>query len=124
MKGKFQLLPLETADIAEFKREMQNAFQTGYEQEFGPCEEPVLPEEDIDRSLTAEGSAAYAARIDGIMEGGAIVHTALRANVPVYAFKAISDVAGKGCTTEQYLNNAQRALQAMEEALPAIVEAL
>ena len=73
MKGKFQLLPLETADIAEFKREMQNAFQTGYEQEFGPCEEPVLPEEDIDRSLTAEGSAAYAARIDGIMEGGAIV---------------------------------------------------
>lgn len=58
------------------------------------------------------------------MEGGAIVHTALWANVPVYAFKAISDVAGKGCTTEQYLQNAQRALEAMEHALGKILEAL
>ncbi len=100
------------------------------------CEEPYLSLSDTDGKSLATGDRFNDSKEDYLlltqtlradirdMEGGAIVHTALRANVPVYAFKAISDVAGKGCTTEQYLNNAQRALQAMEEALPAIVEAL
>ena len=100
------------------------------------CEEPYLSLSDTDGKSLATGDRFNDSKEDYLlltqtlradirdMEGGAIVHTALRANVPVYAFKAISDVAGKCCTTEQYLNNAQRALQAMEEALPAIVEAL
>ncbi len=39
------------------------------------------------------------------MEGAAIVQVCTRANVPVYAFKAVSDLAGSGSTTEQYLQN-------------------
>ena len=39
------------------------------------------------------------------MEGGAIVQAAKSAGVPVYSFKAISDVAGSGSTTDQYLKN-------------------
>lgn len=39
------------------------------------------------------------------MEGAAIVQVCKRAKVPVYAFKAVSDVAGSGSTTEQYMQN-------------------
>ena len=73
MKDPFQLVPLKNEELAEFKREMQKAFQLGYEQEFGPCKEAVLPEEDIDRSLNSKGAFAYAARIYGELAGGAIV---------------------------------------------------
>ena len=73
MKDPFQLVPLKNEELAEFKREMQKAFQLGYEQEFGPCKEAVLPEEDIDRSLNSKGAFAYAARINGELAGGAIV---------------------------------------------------
>ena len=73
MSDDFSLTPLNDAELPEFKREMQRAFQLGYEAEFGPCDKPILPEEDIDQSLEAEGAVAYAARIDGVMAGGAIV---------------------------------------------------
>ena len=69
----FHLIRLPENDHAEFKREMQKAFQTGYEAQFGPCEKPVLPEEDIDQSLYAGGTIAYVARQDGAMAGGAVV---------------------------------------------------
>ena len=39
------------------------------------------------------------------MEGGAIAHVCKHAGIPCYSFKAISDVAGSGSTTEQFLNN-------------------
>ena len=58
------------------------------------------------------------------MEGCAIVQAALCADIPVYAFKAISDVAGSGSTTEQYLQNRDRALQNLKEQLPRIFEKL
>ena len=54
------------------------------------------------------------------MEGGAIVQTALAAQVPMYAFKAISDLAGSGSTTEQYLINKDKALANLQTVLPAI----
>ena len=73
MSDDFSLTPLNDAELPEFKREMQRAFQLGYEAEFGPCDKPILPEEDIDQSLEAEGAVAYAARIDGVMAGGAVV---------------------------------------------------
>ncbi len=58
------------------------------------------------------------------MEGGAIVQTAYAAQLPVYAVKAISDVAGSGSTTEQYLINKDKALNNLKAALPAIFENL
>ena len=73
MTDKVQLIRLEEADLPEFKREMQKAFQYGYEAAFGPCEDAVLPEEDIDRSLKDAGAIAYGAWKDGVMAGGAVV---------------------------------------------------
>lgn len=54
------------------------------------------------------------------MEGGAIVQAGVAANVPVYSVKAISDVAGSGSTTEQFLKNKAEALCNLEKALPRI----
>lgn len=39
------------------------------------------------------------------MEGGAIVQACAHAGVAVYSFKAISDIAGSGSTTEQFTRN-------------------
>lgn len=58
------------------------------------------------------------------MEGAAIVQAAYAAELPVYAFKAISDVAGSGSTTEQYLKNRATALENLKAALPAIFDKL
>ncbi len=58
------------------------------------------------------------------MEGGAIVQAAFAAELPVYSIKAISDVAGSGSTTEQYLVNRDKALQNLKEKLPLIFEEL
>lgn len=54
------------------------------------------------------------------MEGGAIVQAAYAAQLPVYCVKAISDVAGSGSTTAQYLQNKDKALQNLKATLPMI----
>lgn len=54
------------------------------------------------------------------MEGCAIVQTALCSAIPVYSVKAISDVAGSGSTTEQFLKNKDKALQNLKTVLPQI----
>jgi GNAT superfamily N-acetyltransferase len=61
------------AELPSFKRDMQQAFQRGAEQVFGPLDRTVLPEEDIDRSLAMKGAASFMAVVDGHMAGGAIV---------------------------------------------------
>lgn len=58
------------------------------------------------------------------MEGGAIVQAAYAAELPVYSVKAISDVAGSGSTTEQFLANKDKALLNLKAALPTIFEEL
>lgn len=58
------------------------------------------------------------------MEGGAIVQAAYAASLPVYSIKAISDVAGSGSTTEQYLANRDKALANLKKTLPSIFENL
>ena len=58
------------------------------------------------------------------MEGGAIVQAAHAANIPVFSIKAISDVAGSGSTTEQYLKNKGIALENLKALLPAIFDKL
>ena len=54
------------------------------------------------------------------MEGGAIVQAAYAASLPVYSIKAISDVAGRGSTTEQLLINKDTALAHLKSELPSI----
>ena len=58
------------------------------------------------------------------MEGGAIVQAAYAAQLPIYSFKAISDIAGSGSTTEQYLTNRSKALENLKAELPRIFEQL
>ena len=58
------------------------------------------------------------------MEGAAIVQAAHAAQLPVYAVKAISDVAGSGSTTEQYLQNRGRALENLKSVLPELFDEL
>jgi adenosylhomocysteine nucleosidase len=58
------------------------------------------------------------------MEGAAIVQAAHAAQLPVYSVKAISDVAGSGSTTEQFLINKDKALKNLQALLPTIFETL
>lgn len=58
------------------------------------------------------------------MEGGAIVQAAYAASLPVYSIKAISDVAGSGSTTDQYLANRDKALANLKKVLPSIFDKL
>ena len=68
-----ELLRMTEQDIPVFKKNIQEAFQKGFEDEFGKCEEIILPEKDIDESLNGKGAAAYKAVVDGEIVGGAIV---------------------------------------------------
>lgn len=58
------------------------------------------------------------------MEGAAIAQAGLCASLPVYSLKAISDVAGSGSTTEQFLVNRDTALANLKRALPLIFNAI
>jgi len=71
--GAMEFRRLRDEELQEFKREMMKAFQKGAEDVFGPIEQTILPEADIDKSLSTEGSAAYVAVTDGEIVGGAVV---------------------------------------------------
>ena len=66
-------LPITPDDLAQYKRDMQEAFQFGAIEGGFPDEGEILPEKDIDRSLNKKGAAAYKAVLDGKIVGGAIV---------------------------------------------------
>ncbi len=68
-----QFLPLEAADLRQFKQDMQEAFQLGAVEGGYPGDEEILPESHIDQSLSNEGAIAYKAVSDGELVGGAIV---------------------------------------------------
>ena len=68
-----ELILMSENDIAEFKKNVQCAFQKGFEDVFGKCEETILPEKDIDQSLNGKGSVVYKAVLDGETVGGVIV---------------------------------------------------
>lgn len=68
----FKLLPLSHEDLANYKKDMQEAFQKGAAA-LPDLDGEILPEEDIDCSLNAKGSVAFKAMVDGEMAGGAIV---------------------------------------------------
>ncbi len=70
---KFELMPVDHESLADFKRDMQKAFQNGAEKEYGKLDTQILPEADIDSSLNAEGAVALKAVVDGDTVGGAII---------------------------------------------------
>lgn len=69
----FELFPMTENDIPVFKKDIQEAFQKGFEDVYGTTDATVLPEKDIDQSLSAKGSVAYKAVVDGVFIGGAVV---------------------------------------------------
>ena len=69
----FELLPMGRMDIPQFKHDIQEAFQKGFEDVYGETEGTILPEQDIDCSLNADGCVAYKAIVNGEMVGGAVV---------------------------------------------------
>lgn len=67
------VLPIEAKDLSLFKKDMQEAFQRGAEAELEHADSEILPEKDIDKSLSSEGAIAYKAVSQGSIIGGAIV---------------------------------------------------
>lgn len=63
------------AERAVFITGAQQAFQQGFEDEFGPRREPILPARDIEESFSRSGSQAYFAMIDEEIVGGVLVVT-------------------------------------------------
>lgn len=51
----FQLVCIEPKELTQYKSDMQEAFQKGFEDVFGKTDAVILPEKDIDQSLNAEG---------------------------------------------------------------------
>ncbi len=72
----FSLIPIDKEDMVNYKKDMQEAFKKGAQIElegFEDCDEEVLPEEDIERSINSKGAIAYKAIVDGEIVGGTIV---------------------------------------------------
>lgn len=69
------LSPLTAEEKETFTKEIQNAFQEAYEEEFGKFDKPILPREDIEESFNEKGSHAYAAKVGEKTVGGAIAVT-------------------------------------------------
>lgn len=70
---KLELLLMTDNDIPVFKKNIQEAFQKGFEEKFGKTDETILPEKDIDESLNGKGAVAYKAVLDGELVGGVVV---------------------------------------------------
>ena len=60
----FKLLLTDKNDLAIIKKDMQEAFQKGYEDVYGKTDGEILPEEDIDKSLNTDGVVCYKAVLD------------------------------------------------------------
>ena len=61
----FIFMKVEDCDLEQYKKDMQEAFQKGFEEEFGKTEEVILPRKDVDKALQTKGSIAYKAVVDG-----------------------------------------------------------
>ena len=61
----FEWLPILEEDLLKYKRNMQEAFQKGYEADYGKTTNIILPEADIEWSLTTNGAITYKAVVDG-----------------------------------------------------------
>ena len=68
---ELQLLTKE--DLKQFKQDIQEAFQLGFEEVYGKTEGIILPEADIDESLNTKGATSYKVVMDNNIVGGAVV---------------------------------------------------
>ena len=68
-----KLRALKEIELDQFILDIQEAFQKGYEDYFGKCEETIIPKNDIMESYNAKGAKAYVMEDEGGIIGGAIV---------------------------------------------------
>lgn len=64
---------LAKEEQAEFMAAMQQAFQDGFEAHFGKTQDCILPQQDIEASLSKKGVQAYGLWTQGRLAGGAVV---------------------------------------------------
>lgn len=57
------------------------------------------------------------------MEGAAVAHVCAHTKTPLFIFKAVSDIAGSGSTTEQYSHNIALCFKNIEKNICGIYEA-
>ena len=50
-KMSLMFVKVDDCDLEQYKKDMQEAFQKGFEDDFGKTEEIILPEEDINSFL-------------------------------------------------------------------------
>lgn len=67
------LIRIGNEDLIQYKKDMQEAFQKGFEDVYGKTDDTILPEKDINNSLNNNGAIPYKAVVNGKMVGGAIV---------------------------------------------------
>jgi len=70
---EIKLLRVFKGVLEKNKKDMQEVFKKGFEVVFGKTDETILPERDIDLSLSGENAAAYKAVVNGEIVGGAVV---------------------------------------------------
>lgn len=67
------LAPAEADDIADFKRALQAAFAVAVIEEFGPLDEPIPSDADLDGILAAPNVVVLHVLSDGRKVGGAVL---------------------------------------------------
>lgn len=70
---RLELAPVQECQKPQFIAELQQAFQKGYEDVFGPLDGQAIHVEDIEHSFNAPGSEAYFAVLDGAIVGGTVL---------------------------------------------------
>ena len=68
-----QLLPLQEHEKETFIRNIQIAFKKAVVEQFGPCDEEIIPREDILQAFQAEGAESYTITLDGHTVGGVVL---------------------------------------------------
>ena len=68
-----ELRLLKKEELGIFVSGIQEAFQKGYEDCFGKCDDVIIPKKDIMESYNAKGAKAYVMVDDDEIIGGAIV---------------------------------------------------
>ena len=131
--------PMKVAEIYRVRAAVQydfdlaqiNGTKVGTLNEYADREIPLAVAGALPQAVLGTGDrfndskADHAFLVDDVkadlrdMEGAAIAHVALRAGVRCRMVKSVSDVAGSGSTTDQYLANLKVALASLSAAIPA-----
>src|SRR5574344_1180569 len=66
----FKLKKVSEQEKLIFIQDIQQAFQKGYEDYFGKCNDTVIPKQDILQSFNGDGSCTFLAYEDDVIVGG------------------------------------------------------